>query len=181
MNVLLMVSWSRSGGTARRCTICCRCLGLEVVAQHKHVRFVAGVLVSKWCPITKIYNLLPVSWSRSGAPALRCTICCRCPGLEVVPQHKDVRFADGVLVSTWWPNTKMYDLLPVSWSVAGVLVSKWCPSPNMYDLLPVSWSRSDAPELRCIFFSVSLTRSGAPALRCTICCRCLGLEVVPQH
>ena len=58
----------------------------------------------------------------------------------------------------------MYDLLPVSWSVAGVLVSKWCPSTKMYDLLPVSWSRSDAPELRCM-----------------ICFLCLCLEVVPQH
>ena len=135
----LPVSWSRSGAPAQTCTMRCRCLGLEVVPQHKHVRFVAGVLVSKWCPSTKMYDLLPVSWSRSGAPALRCAICCRCLGLEVVPQHKDVRFVDGVLVSK-------------------------CPSTKMYVLLPVSWSRS-----------------GAPARRCTICCRCLGLEVVPQH
>ena len=159
---LLPVSWFRSG------TICCRCLGLEVVPQHYDVRFVAGVLVSKWCPSTKMHELLPVSWSRSrapaqkcvskwwpitkmndlspvswsrsGAPALRCTICCRCLGLEVVPQHSDVRF------------------------VVGVLVSKWCPSTKMYVLLPVSWSRS-----------------GAPALKCTFCCRRLGVEVVPQH
>ena len=39
-----------------------------------------------------------VSWSRSGAPALRCTICCRCLALDVVPQHEDVRFVAGVLV-----------------------------------------------------------------------------------
>ena len=62
---------------ALRCTDCCRCLGLEVVAQnkdvylglevvppHKDVRFADGVLVSQWCPIKKIYDLLPVSWSR---------------------------------------------------------------------------------------------------------------------
>ena len=89
----LPVSWSRSGAPAQRCTICCRCLGLEVVRQHEDVRFVAGVLVScrclglEGCPSTKMYDVLPVSWSRSGAPALRCTICCRCLGLEVVPQH----------------------------------------------------------------------------------------------
>ena len=84
---LLPVSWSRSGAPALRYTMRFRCLGLEVVPQHKHVRFVAGNLVSKWHPSTKMYDLLPVSWSRSGAPALRCTICCRCLGLEVVPQH----------------------------------------------------------------------------------------------
>ena len=60
-------------------------------------RFVAGVLVN-WRPSSKMYDLLQVSWSRSGAPALRCTICCRRLGLEVVP------------------HTKMYDLLQVSWS-----------------------------------------------------------------
>ena len=89
-----------------------------------------------------------------------------------------MQFVASILVSKWYPSTKMYDMLPVSWSVAGVLVSKWCPSTRMYDLLPVSWSRSDAPELR---FSVSLSRRGAPAVRYTICCRCLGFEVVPQH
>ena len=125
-----------SGAPARRCTICCRCLGFEVGYR------------------TKMYDLLPVSWSRSSAPALRCMICCRCLDLEVVPPHSDVRCVAGVLVSKH--NYVRF--------VAGVLVSKWCPSTKMYDLLPVSWSRS-----------------GAPALRCTICCRCLGLEVVPQH
>ena len=143
-----------------------------MVPQHSDVQFVAGVLISKWCPSTKMYDLLMVSGSRSGgpalrctfccrclrsrAPALRCTICCRCLGLEVVPQHEDVRF------------------------VAGVLVSKWCPSTKMYDLLPGSWSRRGAPTLRCTFCCWCL-RSGAPARRCTICCRSLGLEVVPQH
>ena len=98
-----------SGASARRCTICCRCLGFEVVPQHEDVRFVAGVLVSKWCPSTEMYDLLPVSWSRSGALALRCTMRCQCLGLEVVP----------VLVSKWCPSSKMYDLLPVSWSRSG--------------------------------------------------------------
>ena len=117
-------------------TLCFRCLGLEVVPQHYDVRFVAGVLVSKWCPNTKMYVLLLVSskvdgvlvskwWPRlrcmfccrclrSGAPALRCRICCRCLGLEVAPQHEDVRFVAGVLVSKWCPNTEMYVLLLVS-------------------------------------------------------------------
>ena len=129
---------------------------------------------SKWCSSTKMYDLLLVSWFRSGAPARRCTICCRCLGLEVVPQHKDVRFVAGVLISKWYPSAKMYDLLPVSWSVTGVLVSKWCPSTTMYVLLPVSWSRSGAPVYDLL--PVSWSRSGAPALRCAICCRCLGLE-----
>ena len=211
------MSWSRSGAPALRCTICCWCLGFEVVPQQEDARFVAGVLsrscaparkcticcrclglevvphpastkmydllpqnvdllpvswsigapAVRWRPSTKMYDLLPVSWSRSGAlrcticcrclgqavpqnvdlpvswsigaPTVRCTICCRCLDLEVAPQQKDVRF------------------------VAGVLVSKWCPSTKMYDLLPVSWSRS-----------------GTPALRCTFCCRCLG-QAVPQN
>ena len=64
-----------------RCTICCRCLGLE-----------AG-------PGAKIYDLLPVSWPRSENSKLRCTICCRCFG--------------GL-------NAKIYDLLPVSWARSGV-------------------------------------------------------------
>ena len=91
---LLPVSWSRSGAPALRCTICCRCLALDVVPQHEDVRFVAsvlallpGVLVSGWCPSTTIYDLLPVSWSRSDAPALRCMICFGCLCLEVVPRH----------------------------------------------------------------------------------------------
>ena len=141
---------------------------------------VAGVLVSKWCPSTKIYDLLPVSWSRSpstkmydlltvswsrsGAPELRCTICCWCRGLEVVPQHEDVRFVDGVLVSKWCPITKIYDLLPVSWFRSGAPARGCTICCRCLGLLPVSWSRS-----------------GAPALRCTMFCRYLGVEVVPQH
>ena len=61
-----------------------------------------------------MYDLLPVSW------------------FEVVPQHKDVRFDDGVLVSKC-PSTKMYVLLPVSWSIGA-------PGTKMYVLLQVSWS-----------------------------------------
>ena len=175
-----------------RCTICCRCFGLEVVPQCEDVRFVAVALVSKWCPNAKMYDLLPLLWSRSGAPMLRCTIRCRCFGREVVPQWKEVRFVAIALVSKWCPNSKMYDLLPLLWSrnggpmkrcticcrcfgleavpqfqdvrfVAVALVSKLCPNAKIYDLLPLLWSRS-----------------GAPMRRCTICCRCFGLEMVPQ-
>ena len=35
-----------------------------------------------------MYDLLPLPWSRSGAPMLRCTrcaICCRCFGLDLLP------------------------------------------------------------------------------------------------
>ena len=168
---LLPVSWSPSGAPELRCMVYYRCVGLEVVPQHKDKRFVAGVLVSKWCPSTKINDLLPVSWSRSGAPAQKCTICCWCLGLKVVrpalrfrnycrclgllPQHKDVRF------------------------VSGVLISKWCPSTKMYDLMLVSWFGSDAPAARRT--RCCQCAKWCPELRCTICCRCLGLEVVPQY
>ena len=149
-------------------------------------------LVSKWCPIAKMYDLLPLLWSRSGAPVprctivllcfglevvpqcLRCTTCCRCFGLEVVPQCQDLRFVTVAVVSKWCPNAKMYALLPLLWSrggapmlnvrfVAVALASKWCPNAKIYDLLPLLWSRS-----------------GAPVPRCTICCRCFGFQVVHQ-
>ena len=61
---VLLVSNSRNGAPVL----------LEVVAQQTNVRFVAGVLVAKWCRRTKMYDLLIVSWSRN-APAKRCTIC----------------------------------------------------------------------------------------------------------
>ena len=156
---LLLVSWFRSRAPARRCTICCCCLGLEVAPALKCTICCRclGVEVVPHPASTKMYDLLPqnvdllpVSWS-IGAPAVRCTICCRCLDLEVAPQHKDVRFVAGVLVSKWCPSTKMYDFLAVSWS-------RWCPSAKMYDLLPVSWFRS-----------------GGPRRRCTTSCRCLGL------
>ena len=163
---LLPLLWSRSGAPFLRCTICCRCFGLEVVPQFQDVRFVAVALVSKWCPNAKMYDLLPLLWSRSGAPIPRCAICCRGFGLEVVPQIQHVRFVAVALVSKWCPNAKMYDLLPLLWSrsgapiprcaiccrgfglevvpqiqhvrfVAVALVSKWCPNCKMYDLLPL--------------------------------------------
>ena len=45
-----------------------------------------------------MYDLLPVSWHRSGAPTQTCMICFGRLPLEVVPQHKDVRCVAGVLV-----------------------------------------------------------------------------------
>ena len=154
---LLPLLWSRSGAPILRCAICCSGFGLEVVPQFQDVRFVDVALVSKWCPNAKMYDLLPLLWSRSGAPMLRCTICVRGFGLEVVPQFQDVRFVAVALVSKWCPNAKMYDLLPLLWSRSGV------PNAKMHDVLPLLWSRS-----------------GAPMKRCTICCFCFGLEVVPQ-
>ena len=137
---LLPLLWPRSGAPILRCTVCCRCFGLEVVPHCQDVRFVAVALVSKWCPSAKMYDCVALVWPRSGAPMLRCTSCCRCFGLEVVPQCQDVRFA------------------------------------------AIVWSRSGAAMLRCtILLPLLWSRSGAPMLKCTISCRCLGLEVVPQR
>ena len=153
------MSWFRSGTPAApRCTMRCRCLDLEVLPQHNHVRLVASVLLSKWCPSTKMYDLMPVSWSRNGAPALRCTtcclpvswsrtggparrcaICCRCRGLGALPLFRCM-ICFGCLCLEVVSPQKMYGLLPACWS-----------------------------------------RSGAPTRRCTICCRCLALDVVSQH
>ena len=156
-------------------TICCCCFGLEVMPQCEDIRFVAFALDSKWCPPMlrcTIWNrcfglqgapmlrctiLLPLLWFRSGALMLRCTICCHCFGFEVVPHCYYLRFVAVALASKPCPNSKMY------WFVAVALVSKWCPNARMCDLLPLLWSRS-----------------GAPIRRYTICCRCCGLEVVPQ-
>ena len=189
---LLPLLWPRSGAPILRCTVCCRCFGLEVVPHCENVRFVAVALASKLCPISKWNDLLLLLWSRSGAPIPRCTICCRCFGREVVPQFQDVRFVAVALVSKWCPNAKMYDLLPLLWSRSGAplprcticcrcfglevvpqcqdvrlrcfgLASKWRPNAKMYDLLPLLWSRS-----------------GAPMLRCTIALLWFGLEVAPQ-
>ena len=82
---LLPFLWSRSGAPALRCAICYRCFGLEVVPQCEDVRCVAVAVVSKWCPNAKKYHLLPLLRSRSGAPVVRSTICCRCFRLEVMP------------------------------------------------------------------------------------------------
>ena len=99
---------------AQRCTISCQ-LGLGVASQCYAVRFVLlPVLGSKGGPSAKmydmlavswarrgrgakLYSLLPVSWARSGVPVARCTICCRCLGLEVGSR----------------PNAKTYVLLPL--------------------------------------------------------------------
>ena len=56
-----------------------------------------------------MYDLLPFFLSRSGAPILRCTICCRCFGLEAVPGCLDIRFVAVALVSKWCLNAQMYD------------------------------------------------------------------------
>ena len=117
-----------------RCAICCRCFGLEVVPGAK----MYDLLPLLWSR-SNANDLLLLLWSRSDAPMRRYTICCHCLGFEVVPQCSYLRF------------------------VAVALVSKWCPNAKMYDLLPLLWFRS-----------------GAPMLLFTICCRCFGFEAVPQ-
>ena len=57
----------------------------------------------------------------------------------------------------WLRNAKKYDLLPLFWRRSD------SRSAKKYDLLPLFWPRSDTPVLRG-----------------TICCRCFGLEVMPQ-
>ena len=74
----------------------------------------------------------------------------------------------------------MYDLLPVSCFVGGVLVSKWCTSTKMYDLLPVSWSRSDAPEIRCMIFFGVFVSKWCPSTEMYDLLTGV-LEVVPPH
>ena len=120
MHKLLPVSWARSGVPMLRCTICCRCLGLEAGSEREDVRFVGNVLGSKRGPDAKMYDLLPVSWARSGVRMLRCRSCCRCRGLEAASECFDVQVAAGILGSKQGRNSKMYDLLPVSWARSGV-------------------------------------------------------------
>ena len=48
--------------------MCCRCFGFEAVLQCEGVRFVAVAVVSKWCPNAEKYDMLPLLWSRIGAP-----------------------------------------------------------------------------------------------------------------
>ena len=67
MHDLLPVSWVQNGVSALRCMICCRCLGLEVVSKCYDVRFVAGVLGSRWGRNAKMNDLLPVSRAGSGS------------------------------------------------------------------------------------------------------------------
>ena len=52
---------------------------------------------------------------------LRCAICCRCFGLEVVPQWQDMRFVAVALVSKWCPNAKICDLLTLLWFRSGAV------------------------------------------------------------
>ena len=180
---------------------CCRCLGLEV-AQQSDVLCVSAILASKWCPSAGLYDLLMVSWSRSGGIASRCTMYCRCLVLSCCRAAQARRFTNccmclsGILVSDSSPSTKMSDLLPVSWSRQDSLAL-------ICNLLTVFWFRSGAPALTCtIYFlwcqhedeqfrvgvlvccryllTVFLFRSGASALRCMICCRFVS-NWYPQH
>ena len=83
---LLPLLWFRSGALMLRCTICCHCFGFEVVPQCYYLRFVAVALVSKRCPNSKMYDLLPLLWPRSIFSMLRCTICCCFFDFEVVAE-----------------------------------------------------------------------------------------------
>ena len=183
MRDLLPLLWSPSGAPMLRCTIRCRCFGLEVVPHCQDVRFVAVALVSKWCPSAKMYDCVALVWPRSGAPLLRCTTCCRCFGLEVVPQCQDVRFAAIVWVSKWCCNAKMYDLLPLLWSQSDKLIVRCTICCRCFGLEVVPQCqdvRFVAVALASKLLPLLWSRSGAPVPRCTICCRCYGLEVVPQ-
>ena len=130
------VAWCRSDAPVIRCTICCNCFNLREGSKWcpnaKMYDVFAVALVFKWSPNAKMYDccrcfgleavpwcykyyLLPLLWSRSGAPKLRCTIKCRWFGLEIMPQCWDVGFF------RWFglevvPYSKMYDLLPLLWS-----------------------------------------------------------------
>ena len=77
---LLPLGWNGANGVSKR--FYCRSLGLEAGCECQDVQVGGGVLGSKWGPNAKMYDLLPVSWARSGVRMLRCTICCRCLGLE---------------------------------------------------------------------------------------------------
>ena len=52
-----------------------------------------------WLRNAKKYDLLPLFWPRSDAPVLSVTICCRCFGLEVMPQCYEVDFLPLFLAS----------------------------------------------------------------------------------
>ena len=67
-------------------------------------------------------------------------------------------------------SAKKYDLLPLFWprsDASGLRYDLmplfWLRNAKKYDLLPLFWPRSDATVLSV-----------------TICCRCFGLEVMPQ-
>ena len=117
---LLSVSWARSGVRMLRCRSCCRCRGLEAESECFDVQVAAGILGSKQGLNAKMYDLLPVSWARSGVRMLRYTISCRCLGLEAGSECQDGQVFASVLGSIRGPDAKMYDLLPVSWARSGV-------------------------------------------------------------
>ena len=123
----------------------------------------------KWCSISSVCDLLPLLWSRSGAPMLRCTICCRCVGIP-----------------DWCPNAKMYKLLPVLWSRSGgpMLTCTVCCrcfglAKKIYDLLPLL-CRSGAPMLTCTLLPLLWSRSVAPMLRCTFVAVALASKWCPN-
>ena len=78
---LLPVSWARSG-VRMQMYVLIQCLGLEAGSECEDKQVIAGVLGTKQGPNAKMHKLLPVSWARSEARMLRCTICYRCLGLE---------------------------------------------------------------------------------------------------
>ena len=101
-----------------------------------------------------MYDLLPSLWPRSGAPMLRCTICCRCVGIP-----------------DWCPNAKMYKLLPVLWSRSGGPMLTCTVCCRCFGLM-----------LRCTIcccFGLEVV-SHFQKVKCIIGCLCFGLEVVPQ-
>ena len=111
-----------------RCAICCRCLCLEVMPQCYDLRFVDFAMVWKRCPGAKMYDLLPLLWCSSGVPVPRCTFCCRCFGLAMVPECKDVRFVAVALVSKW------YDMLPLLLSRSGAsMLNSHCQCQDARD------------------------------------------------
>ena len=46
--------------------------------------------------------------------------------------------------------------------------------------LPLLWCLSGAPMRRCTIVAVALVLKRSHGATSTICCRCFGLEVVPQ-
>ena len=81
------------------CTIFC-----WLLPQILHVGFVAFALLWMRCRKSETYDLLPLLRTRNGVPLLRCMMCCRCFGLEMVLQCWGLRFVAVALVSKWCPN-----------------------------------------------------------------------------
>ena len=104
----------------------------------------------------------------------RCTICCCCFGLDVVPPCSDEQFVPAALASNCCPNANMCNVFALLWPP-----SKWCPHSKMYDL-PLLWSRNSARILRWTMCCRRFCLEVVPQkLECAICCRCF-VEVVPQ-